>query len=215
MPAAVVPPWRRCGPVIALLMVMPIEALALVTGGWSAGSRWTCVSEVMVMSGDAEKVSRVRLAREEKYRFRVRFGDRADSALWTDESPPVGAGAGPDPSQLLAAAVGNCLASSLLFCTQKAGLDVRDLEVEVATTTRRDSGGRLRISDIRARLVPTVEIGVWRRMNRCLELFESFCTVTESVRQGIPVGVEIEPREPGHKAPVTREGSPVLTKSST
>jgi uncharacterized OsmC-like protein len=172
--------------------------------------------EEMAMSGDArQEVKSVRLAREEKYRFRVRFGDRADSVLWTDEPPPVGGGAGPDPSQLLAAAVGNCLGSSLLFCTQKAGLDVRDLEIEVVTTTRRDPGGRLRISDIRARLVPTVDIGVWRRMNRCLELFESFCIVTESVRQGIPVGVEIEPREPGHKAPVVREESPIVSKGSS
>ena len=31
------------------------------------------------------------------------------------------------------------------------------------------------------------------RMGRCLELFEEFCVVTQSVRNGIDVKVEVEP----------------------
>jgi hypothetical protein len=30
-------------------------------------------------------------------------------------------------------------------------------------------------------------------MRRCLELFQDFCIVTESVRQGIPVSVDVAP----------------------
>lgn len=45
-----------------------------------------------------------------------------------------------------------------------------------------------------AGLTATVETAEGReRMGRCLEIFESFCTVTESVRQGIDVKVSVEP----------------------
>jgi hypothetical protein len=34
-------------------------------------------------------------------------------------------------------------------------------------------------------------------MRRCLELFEDFCTVTQSVRGGIDVQVQVEPQASG------------------
>ena len=148
----------------------------------------------------------VTLAREENFRFRVRF-EGGGAVLLTDERPPLGGGAGPDPSELLAAAVGNCLASSLLFCLRKSHLEVGELQVDVRSSVVRDGHGRLRIDDLRATVSPTVEAREWQRMDRCLELFESFCMVTESVRRGIPILVSIEPREPGHEAPVPGDQS--------
>ena len=139
--------------------------------------------------------TRVSLAREEAFRFRVRWGGRGAPYLVTDEPPPLGAGAGPNPSELLAAAVGNCLASSLLFCMQKARLEVTDLDAEVVATTVRNQTGRLRIGEIRVHLSPAVGPEVREKMGRCLELFESFCIVTESVRHGFEVKVAVEPRE--------------------
>jgi len=50
------------------------------------------------------------------YAFRVDFRDEPASSLFTDEPRPLGNGGGPSPSRMLAAAVVNCLASSLLFC---------------------------------------------------------------------------------------------------
>jgi uncharacterized OsmC-like protein len=75
------------------------------------------------MTEAAAKPSRTSLTREEGFRFRVRFDQDGMGELVTDEPPPLGQGRGPDPSRLLAAAIGNCLAASLLFC----------IEAEVAT----------------------------------------------------------------------------------
>src|SRR5215831_9804763 len=70
----------------------------------------------------------VRLELDSGYRFRVSFGDgRKD--LITDLAPPLGHGEGPEPSELLAAAVGNCLASSFLYCARRARIEPRGLWV--------------------------------------------------------------------------------------
>ena len=115
------------------------------------------------------------------------------SELVTDEPPPLGTGQGPDPSRLLAAAIGNCLAASLLFCLGRAHLSVRGLEAAVEMTIGRNDQGRLRVQGVSVQLTPLVTPEVKARMGRCMELFESFCTVTESVRRGIDVRVSVEP----------------------
>lgn len=139
--------------------------------------------------------ARVSLAREQGFRFRVRLGsDGRTTTIVTDEAPPLGEAAGPDPLALLSAAVGQCLASSLLFCMRKAHLEPAGLEAEVRADTVRNAEGRLRVGGIHVRLLPTVTPEVEARMRRCLEVFESFCLVTESVRAGIDVRVAVEPR---------------------
>ena len=145
------------------------------------------------MSAEAEKPSHTTLTREEGYRFRVRFDQAGMSELVTDEPPPLGTGQGPDPSRLLAAAIGSCLAASLLFCLGRAHLAVRGLEAAVEMTIGRNDQGRLRVQGVSVRLTPTVTPEVKARMGRCIEMFESFCTVRESVRRGIDVRVSVEP----------------------
>jgi len=136
----------------------------------------------------------ISLEREEKYRFRVRFNRGGVADLVTDEMPPIGAGEGPSPGMLLQAAIANCLSSSLLFCLEKARLEVKDLEAEVHATVGRNEEGRMRVQRVHVRLLPTMAGDGVQKMGRCLEIFESFCLVTESVRQGLPVDVEVAPR---------------------
>jgi uncharacterized OsmC-like protein len=133
-----------------------------------------------------------RLEQQRDYRFRVHFGSGAP-ALLTDEPPPLGTAAGPDPAALLAAAVGNCLASSLLFCARKSRIEPAGLDVDVRLTRERNEEGRVRIGRITVRLAPRLTLADRARIGRCLELFESFCVVTESIRRGIPVDVMVEP----------------------
>lgn len=49
------------------------------------------------------------------------------------------------------------------------------------------------MTGIHVTLAPEVTAEVRDRMGRCLEVFESFCVVTESVRRGIDVAVRVEP----------------------
>ena len=127
------------------------------------------------------------------YRFEVDFGDAGVPPLQLDEPPPLGDGEGPNAVRLLAAAIGNCLASSALFCMRKARLPVTGMDVEVTATVERNESRRLRIPRVDVVLHPRLASEEGGRLVRCLDLFEDFCMVTESVRRGIAVGVEVEP----------------------
>lgn len=133
----------------------------------------------------------IHVEQQQGFEFKVRFDwDTADDVL-LDEPEPLGRRAGPNASRLVAAAVGNCLSSSLLFCLQKARAE---LSGQIATTVtgrvERNDRGRLRLAglDVQIRL-PVA--GGESAVRRCLGLFEDFCIVTESVRSGIPVQVEV------------------------
>lgn len=139
-----------------------------------------------------EKTTRTTIAQEGGYRFRVRFDEASIPDLVTDEPPPLDKGAGPNPGRLLAAAIGNCLAASLLFRLEKARVSVQRVEAVVDMTIARNEEGRLRVRGVTVRIAPTVASEDRERMGRCLDLFESFCTVTESVRHGIDVQVSVE-----------------------
>jgi organic hydroperoxide reductase OsmC/OhrA len=144
----------------------------------------------------------VELTRDRSYAFTARFDDPDLGELKLDESPPLGARHGPNPTRVLGAAVGHCLASSLLFCLSKARVDVSDLTVRVNGTVTRNDAGRLRITDLRVTLVPAVRSAERERFGRCVGLFEDFCIVTSSVRGGIPIHVEVEPTDAAEDAHV-------------
>jgi organic hydroperoxide reductase OsmC/OhrA len=127
------------------------------------------------------------------YAFTVDFGQEGVPDLTVDEPPPLGAGTGPNAARLIAVAIGNCLGASLLFCLRRSRIPVKELRAGVEGRLVRDARGRLRIGEIRVKLAPDVALEDRKRMDRCLALYEDYCLVTESVRHGIPVTVEVEP----------------------
>jgi uncharacterized OsmC-like protein len=131
----------------------------------------------------------VTLERVRDYEFTARFDWSHTAPVVLDEPEPLGARKGPNASRLIGAAVGNCLSASLLFCLEKAKQQVSSLKTEVTGTTRRNERGRLRISRLDVRLTIDVVADQPERVKRCLELFEEYCVVTESVRKGIEVNV--------------------------
>lgn len=142
------------------------------------------------MSDSAERTTRVHLELDQGYRVLADFGDDLPP-LVMDEPPPLGRGTGPSASAVLGAAVADCLVASLLFCLKKAHVDAEGVTADVEVVMTRNERGRLRIGAIRAQLDPTLAPGGASRARRCLELFEDFCVVTESVREGINVEVAV------------------------
>jgi organic hydroperoxide reductase OsmC/OhrA len=119
-----------------------------------------------------------------------------------DEPPPLGEGSGPNAAAVLAAAIGNCLAASFAFCLRKVRLEPIDMTAEVVAHVARNEQGRFRIRGIDVELSPEVLEHDRPRLERCEQLFEDFCVVTESVRRGIPVHVKVvEPAVQGKGRP--------------
>jgi uncharacterized OsmC-like protein len=133
------------------------------------------------------------LEQRERFQFDVTFDDESWPVLRLDEPSPLGDGTAPNASRALGAAIGNCLAASLLFCLQKARVPVAGLGAEVRGEMTRNEKGRMRIGSVEVVLRPTLDGVPAEKLGRCLDLFEDFCVVTQSVREGIDVKVSVEP----------------------
>jgi uncharacterized OsmC-like protein len=134
---------------------------------------------------------RVTIELKRDYQFLARFDDvKGSPTLLCDEPPPLGEGEGPNAAAVLGAAVGNCLAASFAFCLRRARLEPTGLSAQVTTHIVRNERGRLRIAGIDVVLSPE-GLTTSGNTKRCEELFEDFCTVTASIRHGIPVSVSL------------------------
>jgi uncharacterized OsmC-like protein len=128
------------------------------------------------------------------FEFIAEFNDVPGAPpLLLDEPKPLGGNRAPNAAALLGAAVGNCLAASLTFCLRRAHVDVENLTATVTTHVARNERGRHRIVGIDVELDPI--LGNSANIVGCGGLFEDFCTVTASVKRGIPVRVSLKSRE--------------------
>ena len=132
----------------------------------------------------------VQLQQKQDYQFDIHFGPGIPVVMG-DEPAPLGAGQGPSPVQLLAAAVGNCLSDSLLFALRKFKQKPEPMRCDVHAEVGRNAEGRLRVLEIKALLTLGVPASSLEHLERVLGQFESYCTVTQSVGQGIAISVEV------------------------
>jgi organic hydroperoxide reductase OsmC/OhrA len=136
------------------------------------------------------------LRQQADYRFAVEFDAGQLPTLLTDEPPPLGGGAGPNPARLLGAAVANCLAASLLFALRKfKNNNAEPLRARATVTLARNPQGRLRVGRIGVELHLAAAARELRAIDRVLAQFEDFCIVTQSVRTGIQIDVTVIDRE--------------------
>ena len=141
------------------------------------------------MSSESSKA--VTITRQSGYQFLVDFGPDIPTLL-ADEPSPLGQGFGPAPDHMLLAAVANCLSASLLFALQKFKQDPGALKATATPVMGRNEAKRLRIERIDVAIElgrPAAEL---EHIDRVLAQFEDFCTVSMSVRQGIPIGVRVQ-----------------------
>jgi organic hydroperoxide reductase OsmC/OhrA len=133
----------------------------------------------------------IELVQQADFRFEARFDKPTMTPLVTDEPPPLGADAGPNPTRLLAAAVANCLAASLLFAMRKFGNQPGPLRAVATLETARNERGRWRIG----RMAVDLHLGIVatdaKQLDRVLDQFEDYCVVTQSVRAAFPVDVRV------------------------
>lgn len=127
-----------------------------------------------------------------RYQFLASFEDLEDRMpLLVDEPPPLGDGHGPSAAALLAAAVGQSLAASLLLCLQKMRTAVAGLTTRVTVHLGPGDADRLQVERLSVELCPQVAEADVAHVARCQEVCEEFCAITAAVRRGLPVDVTL------------------------
>jgi uncharacterized OsmC-like protein len=106
---------------------------------------------------------------------------------------------GPNPSRMLALAVLGCLSASFIFCLKKKDFAVNDLNAEAEVTITRNEQGFWRVKRIDVQINPEIQNkDAIKRIEQCLKVvdsipfFQKFCSVTEAVRSGIEINVNID-----------------------
>lgn len=136
----------------------------------------------------------VTLRQIEGYRFEIDFG-AIFAPLYSDEPEPIGGGTGPSPEQLLIAGVCNCLCASLAFALGKYRQAAGSVTARASARIVRNAENRLRLAGIDVEIDLGAPAAAMPRIDQVLAQFERFCTVSESVRAGIPVEVTVKDAE--------------------
>jgi len=135
------------------------------------------------------------LEQVEKYEFTVRFPGSLHPPLVVDEPAPVGANRGPDPVQVLAAAVGHCMSSTLFNTLERAHVPSTPFHTTVRTEVGLNANGRRRVLSMALTIeAAPVNENDRERFQHCVSIFEDFCTVSGAVREGVKISAAVRPR---------------------
>jgi organic hydroperoxide reductase OsmC/OhrA len=148
----------------------------------------------MDMRGQPERRFAVHLEHQERYRFisqasedGVLHGERYAS----DEPDPVGDNSGPSTPALLGSALGHCLSAALLEALRHAHVDVSDCETDAVAVVIPNEKGLPRIDHVDVTIRPRIPQRS-HKADHCADIFQNYCTVTQSVKRGVDVRVQVE-----------------------
>ncbi len=99
---------------------------------------------------------------------------------------------GPNPSRMLGLALLGCLSASFIFCLKKKNLTLDDLNAEAELTIARNERGFWRVMKVDVDInIKISDPATRKRADQCKKMFEQYCIVTQAVREGIDVEVNL------------------------
>ena len=137
--------------------------------------------------------SKVNISLEKEMIFKCDLGDIKVADCYIDESNVKEIDMlGPNPTKLLGMAILGCLSASFIFCIKKRNLTLNNLKAEGTVIISRNNKGFLRVKKIDVKINSKINNPkTLKRAKLCKKMFENYCTITQSVRNGINVNVDI------------------------
>ncbi|MFW9998677.1 MAG: OsmC family protein [Candidatus Hodarchaeota archaeon] len=137
---------------------------------------------------------KVSLKKEEEMIYRCDLGGIKMQSLYIDESRKnIKEKIGPSPAKLLALSILSCLSLSFEFCLQKTGFILSDLNGSAEVIIARNDKDFWRIKKIDVNIEPIIKNPEMRkRADQCQRFFEQYCIISESLRKGIEINVNLD-----------------------
>jgi len=141
-----------------------------------------------------EITTKVALSLYEEMIFKCDLGDMNVKDCYIDDTHDYEVDMlGPNPSRLLGLALLGCLSASFIFCLKKKDLTLKDLKADALIHIGKNEKGFLRVLKIDVNIRTLIDDpDTKKRAEQCRKMFEQYCTVTQAVREGIDVNVNVE-----------------------
>lgn len=135
----------------------------------------------------------VGISLEEEMIFKCELGEMKVKDCYIDDTNKDEVNMlGPNPSRMLGLAVLGCLSSSFIFCLKKRELTLENLKAEAEVIIGRNEKGFWRVKKINVDINSQIDDPeTRRRADQCRKMFENYCLVTQAVREGIDVEVNL------------------------
>lgn len=137
--------------------------------------------------------TKVGLSLEQEMIFSCDLGDMEVKDCYVDDTHKDEVDMlGPNPTKMLGLALLGCLSASFIFCLKKRNLTLDDLKAEAELTIARNKKGFWRVKKIDVEIdIKISDPDTRKRADQCRKMFEEYCVVTQAVREGIDVEVNV------------------------
>lgn len=141
-----------------------------------------------------ELKTRVNLKLEEQMLFKCDLGQNKMHNIYIDERQRKETDKiGTSPAKLLGLSLLGCLAASFEFCLRKRDFSIKDLDGTAEVIIARNEKGFWRVKKIDIDIIPLVDDPKMRkRADQCKKFYEQFCIISESLRKGFEVNVNLK-----------------------